>query len=46
MKALVKIGEGAGQIELRDIDKPEPRPGEVVLEAFAAIQNRTVVKAV
>jgi len=36
MRALVKVRQGAGQVELRDIDPPQPQPGEVVLEVACA----------
>jgi L-iditol 2-dehydrogenase len=36
VRALVKVRKGPGQIELRDIDRPQPGPGEVVLEVACA----------
>src|SRR6266542_4735104 len=35
MKALLKVAPGPGNLELRDIPVPEPRPGEVVFKVAA-----------
>ncbi|MFW9921411.1 MAG: zinc-binding dehydrogenase [Candidatus Thorarchaeota archaeon] len=36
MKALMKIARGTGNIEIRDIEKPKPARGEVLIEVAAA----------
>ncbi len=32
MKAIVKVGEGVGAVEVRDLPRPEPGPGEVLVK--------------
>ena len=32
MKAIMKVGEAAGAVEVRDLPMPEPGPGEVLVK--------------
>lgn len=36
MKAIMKVGEGAGAVEVRDLPIPEPGPGEVLVKMGAS----------
>ena len=36
MEALMKVARGVGNVELRQIDEPEPGPGQALIEVRAA----------